>query len=130
MKTLKSGDLITEAAGGVNLVEGMQTWELAGARKDDLECMLACCSAELKTMQLAGFVAAPFYFERVAILYRRAKRYEAEIAICDEYTDAVEAFYRDRGTMSHADVRRGPRFLAIRKRRETALRLLANPKNS
>lgn len=50
---LTSGELITHVAGGANLVDGKQTWQLTD-RKDDIETMKKCCDAELKTMQLAG----------------------------------------------------------------------------
>jgi hypothetical protein len=68
-----SGELIAEVTGGANLVEGKETWELSDSKKNDLEIMKLCCSSELKTMDVAGLVAAPFYFERVAILSRKKR---------------------------------------------------------
>ena len=68
-----SGKLISEATVGENLVNGLQTWELAEEKKDDLEAMKRCCDAELKVMDTAGLVPAPYYFERVAILSRKVR---------------------------------------------------------
>ena len=63
-----SGELIAEVTEGANLVEGKQTWEYAEEKKHDIGYMKKCCDAELKTMEKAGLVPAPYYFERVAIL--------------------------------------------------------------
>ncbi|WP_407278457.1 hypothetical protein U5817_19070 [Aromatoleum evansii] len=119
-----SGELIAELTGGANLVEGRRTWELAEQRKDDLHYMKECCEAELKTMEKAGLVAAPYYFERVAILSRKEKNYEQEVAYCERYIAAVESYYRTDGTEGIADVRKGPRFQAIVKRLKKAKELL------
>jgi len=120
-----SGELIAEVTDGSNLVEGCQTWELAEQKKNDLHYMKKCCDAELKTMERAGLVAAPYYFERVAILSRKEKNYEQEVAYCERYIAAVEAYYRTSGTEGIADVRKGPRFQAIAKRLKKAKELLA-----
>jgi hypothetical protein len=120
-----SGELIAEVTGGANLVEGKETWELSDSKKNDLEIMKLCCSLELKTMDVAGLVAAPFYFERVAILSRKKKDYEQEIFYCEQYIQKVEAFYSSNGTEGRADVRKGPRFKAIVKRLAKAKELHA-----
>lgn len=120
-----SGELIAEVTDGANLVEGRQTWELAEEKKNDLHHMKACCDAELETMEKAGLVAAPYYFERVAILSRKEKNYEQEVAYCKKYVAAVEAYYRTNGTEGIADVRKGPRFQIIVKRLKKAEELMA-----
>ena len=120
-----SGELIAKATGGANLVDGKQTWELAEKNKDDREAMKRCCDAELKTMEKTGFVPAPYYFERVAILSRKNKDYKQEIYYCEQYIEKVEAFYSKRGTEGMADVRNGPRFKAIVKRLPKAKELYA-----
>ena len=120
-----SGELIAEVTEGANLVDGKQTWELAEAQKDDLEAMKRCCDAELKTMEKAGLVPAPYYFERVAILSRKNKDYRQEIYYCEQYIEKVEAFYSKNGTNNIADVRKGPRFKAIVKRLPKAKELYA-----
>lgn len=120
-----SGELIAEVTDGANLVDGKQTWELAEAQKDDLEAMKRCCDAELKTMEKAGLVPAPYYFERVAILSRKNKDYRQEIYYCEQYIEKVEAFYSKNETNNIADVRKGPRFKAIVKRLPKAKELYA-----
>lgn len=57
-----SGALISEVTGDANLVDGKQTWELAEYRKHDLEAMKSCCEIEIKKMDIAGQVPAPYYF--------------------------------------------------------------------
>ncbi len=118
-----SGEYITQVSAGANLVDGKQTWEYAETSKNNLEVMLRCCEAELKTMGAAQVVAAPFYFERAAILLHKAKQYDQEIAICERYVHAVEAYYSTEAQTYEADVRQGPRFKAI-EARVTKARLL------
>ena len=120
-----SGELIAEATGGANLVEGRQTWELAEEKKHDLEHMKRCCEAELQTMEAAGIVAAPYYFERVAILSRKARNYQQEVHYCETYVRSVNEFYARHGTAGMADVRKGPRYKSIATRLEKARKLLA-----
>lgn len=120
-----SGDLLTELADGENLVDGKQTFEHAKDKKHDLEAMRKCCQAELKTMNKAGAVPAPFYFERVAILSRKNKNYQQEVDYCETYLKVVNEFYRENGTKGVADVRKGPRYKAIKKRLPKAKKLLA-----
>ncbi|WP_204356920.1 hypothetical protein [Aeromonas veronii] len=114
-----------EAAAGANLVDGKQTWELAQEKKDDLEVMKRCCDSELITMEKAGLVPAPYYFERVAILSRKNKDYKQEIYYCEQYIEKVEAFYSEHGVDGIADVRKGSRYKAIVKRIPKAKELLS-----
>ena len=125
---LRSGDLIAEASGGANLVDGVPTYEHAEQNKDDLEAMLRCCDAELETMAKTGFVAAPYYFERAAILFRKSKRYKEEVEICSRYLAAVNKHYKDPSNQELCDVRKGPRFQAIKSRLAKARALRDNPK--
>lgn len=67
-------------------------------------------------MHGSGVAAAPFYFERVAILLRKAKDYEGEISVCEGYIEAVNAFYATQVPASAEDVRLGPRYAAIQHR--------------
>lgn len=120
-----SGELIVEAAAGANLVDGKKTWELAQEKKDDLEVMKRCCDSELITMEKAGLVPAPYYFERVAILSRKNKDYKQEIYYCEQYIEKVEAFYSEHGVDGIADVRKGSRYKAIVKRIPKAKELLS-----
>ena len=124
-----SGELISEVTDGANLVEGKQTWELAEDKKHDLSYMKKCCDAELNTMDKAGMVPAPYYFERVAILSRKEKNYAQEVAYCQKYIEVVERFYEANGTEGYADVRKGPRYKAIVKRLPKAIELLRKNPN-
>ena len=111
-----SGEYITQISAGANLVDGLQTWQHAETSKDNLDIMLKCCEAELRTMEKAKVVAAPFFFERAAILLRKTKQYDQEIEICERYVHAVEAYYSSVAKVYEADVRKSPRFRAIEAR--------------
>lgn len=116
-------DLNAAPPEGVNPAPAKQTWDLAD-KKHDLEHMKQCCDAELKSMELTGVVAAPYYFERVAILSRKAKNYRQEVEYCEKYIESVKAYYAAHGTSNVADVRKGPTFRAIVARLSTARRLM------
>ena len=120
-----SGELIAELSDGSNLVDGKQTWELADEKKHDIEYMKKCCDAELKTMETVGLVAAPYYFERVAILSRKAKNFRQELHYCETYIRLVENYYAKQGAEGMADVRKGPSFQAMVARIPKARELLA-----
>lgn len=125
-----SGELIAELTDGANLVEGKQTWEVADEKKHDIEYMKKCCDAELKTMETTDLVAAPYYFERVAILSRKAKNYRQEVYYCETYIRLVENYYEKHGTEGVADVRKGPRFQAIVARLPKARELLTKTEHT
>ena len=91
------GEIVSEMTGGANLVDGQQTWELADEFKHDLPKMLECCYAELRTMEQAGLIPAPFYFERAAILLRKAKQHESEVKLLDLYVSAISAWNQANG---------------------------------
>ena len=118
-----SGELITEVTDGANLVNDKETWEHAEDKKHDLDTMKKCCDAELKTMEKAGIVPAPYYFERVAILSRKEQNYEQEINYCSLYIDVVDEFYKNNSAQHMADVRKGPRYKSIVRRLEKAKEL-------
>lgn len=88
------GDVLAEMTGGANLVDGKQTWELADEYNHDLSKMLECCRAELLTLERAGQLPAPFYFERAAILLRKAKQYQKELQLVELYLAAADAWRR------------------------------------
>jgi len=125
-----TGELIAEVTEGANLVEGKQTWEYAEEKKHDIEYMKKCCDSELNTMKKASFVAAPYYFERVAILSRKEKNYQQEIDYCENYIKAVEEFYEQHGAEGMADARKGPRYQAIAKRLPKAKELLSKSQHN
>jgi hypothetical protein len=121
-KTL--GEAVAEATDGANLVNGKQTWELARDWKHDIEEMKRCCSAEIETYRKTGLVPAPYYFERVAILARKLKDYDQEVAYCEAYIRLVDEYYRLNDLRPDEGVKAGPRYRAIVKRLSKA-RLLA-----
>lgn len=125
-----SGELIAEVTGGANLVEGKQTWEYAEEKKNDIDIMLRCCEAELKTMKVTGLVAAPYYFERVAILAKKQKNFALEVDICEKYINIVNLYYKGIKDHTIADVRKGPRYQAIVKRLPKAKDLLAKSRGT
>lgn len=119
-----SGEIITEITDGANLVGGKQTWESTEEQKHDIEFMKKCCDAELRTMDKAGVLPAPYYFQRVAILSRKQKNYKQEVEYCERYIRAADDFYRKHGTVGVADLRLGHRYQAILKRLPRAKELL------
>jgi len=120
----KAEDLIKQSF----LVDGKQTWELAEEKKDDLNAMKACCDAELKTYRKTGNRPAPYYFERVAILSRKEKKYQQEIAYCEKYLEVVDEYYKKNRLPENKGVKMGPRYKAILKRLPKA-KELANKEN-
>ena len=92
--------------------------------------MKKCCNAELKSMEKAGLVPAPYYFERVAILSRKEKNYQQEVDYCESFINAVERFYKKHGTKGRSDVRKGPRDQAIVKRFPKAKELLSKSRQT
>lgn len=75
--------------------------------------MKRCCAAELETYAKTGLVPAPCYFERVAILSRKAKDLQQEIAYCEEYIRVVGEYYRAGNLPATEGVKAGPRYQSI-----------------
>ncbi|MGI8437287.1 MAG: hypothetical protein ACR2NX_10340 [Chthoniobacterales bacterium] len=123
------GEAVAEATGGVNLVQGKQTWEFSETGKDDLEIMKQCCATELATFEKVGLVPAPYYFERVAILARRMKNFREEIAYCEKYIEVVEDHCRQNNIPSTEGMKMRPRYQAIVRRLSKA-RLLSEKATS
>ena len=87
---LTSGEIKAITTNGANLVDGKQCWEYADTHKDDLEVMIRCCENQLsQNSDKKGpkEIPAPFYFNRVAIILRKRKDYDGEIAICNRYIE-------------------------------------------
>lgn len=128
-RALSTGETFGQATAtvteGANLVDGKQTWELAPVAKDDVEAMKRCCDAEEATFRKTGLAAAPYYFERVAILSRKRKDFRQEIEYCTRYVDLVEQYYRQSGAPLDRGVRMGPTYKAIVARLPKAKELLA-----
>lgn len=125
-----SGEIITELTGGQFLVHGKPVYELAHEYKHNIEIMLLCCESELEKMNKIGQVAAPFYFERVAILARKNKNYELEVEIIERYITELEGFYQLTNLTIGSGVMAGSRFSSILSRLEKAKKLVeTNLKN-
>lgn len=91
-----SETLSTNSLGVQANVNGSPTYALAESHRDNLEAMLACCRAETENYlsQRAGqrVSPAPFYFERAAILSRKAKKFEQEIEICQQWKALIDDY--------------------------------------
>lgn len=107
-----TGEIITKATNGELLVEGKATYEVAHEKKHDLEIMLKCCESELNKFKLTNQAPAPYYFERVAILARKAKNYGLEVSICERYIAVMDEIYGNQ----RIGIKAGPRFASIEKR--------------
>lgn len=118
-------------------VEGIPTYELAEPGKNDLKTMQACCEAESKNYwrqpEGSRLCAAPFYFERLAILCRRAKDYSGEVSICEQWKTIISDYKSQLIVLDGraAQVHEGGRSEAIisrlKKARELSVRAQANP---
>ena len=118
------GEEFIEKTDGAYLVDGLPTYELAHAKKHDLDVMQRCCESEMRKMREENIVAAPFYFERVAILARKKKDYRLEVETITSYISAVREHYKKNGYPLDAGVMAGPRFSAIAARLTKAKSLL------
>ncbi|MEW7374627.1 hypothetical protein [Pseudomonas putida] len=122
--SISSGELMSKA-GTQPSVDGRPTHELA-SRKDDLSVMLKCCDAEEANYwsQQSGsrICAAPFFFERAAILLAKQKRFTDEVSICDRWASIAEDYSAQKAVMSGlmAKIHLGPRPAAIAARRQKA----------
>ena len=58
----------------------------------DIDTVVEYCREEIQKSADTGIMPAPKYFEQVAVLSRKEKNYENEIAICDMYIKLVKKF--------------------------------------
>ncbi|MGQ4879813.1 hypothetical protein ACOJCM_14705 [Billgrantia sp. LNSP4103-1] len=126
--SVSSADFLA-AQGKLAQVDGKPIYHYAESHKHDIEMMKRCCAAiegvywSHGTMKMAP---EPRYFERVAILSRKAKDYEGEIDICRRWL-AMEDDFMD---WRQGDQRRGviisgsPVARRIRERLPKAMALL------
>ena len=107
-------------------VNGAPTYQLAD-QKHNLDIMAACAEAEISNYwqqpQGERLSAAPFFFERAAILYRKNKQYEKEIEICEAWITIMND-YTTQDVERYAKVHLGPRSKAIYHRLPKARELL------
>lgn len=107
--------------GALANIEGVPTTEFAND-KNDLSAMVQCADAEERNYwgQASGgrICAAPFYFERAAILLKKNKDHLGEIAVCERWV-AIAEDYKDQAYVlagMAALVHKGPRSIAIYER--------------
>lgn len=118
------------------IFEGVPTYEIADTSCNDLEAMMACCNAEEESYwsqrQGERLCAAPFYFERAAILSRKAQAYEAEIEICRRWKEIARDYASQPMVKAGhaAKVHLGPRSKAIKARYVKAKELASKAKRS
>ncbi len=60
--------------------------------KADIKTVVDGCRDEIQKSVDTGIMPAPKYFEQVAVLSRKEKNYENEIAICDMYIRLVKKY--------------------------------------
>lgn len=121
---VSAADLVAEATQGESLVQGRPTHEHADSGKHDLETMKACCDAEIAAWKDTGEVPAPYYFERVAILSRKARDYRQEVEYCELYLSVVDECHARHGITGEVGMKAGPRYKAIKSRLPKAHELL------
>jgi hypothetical protein len=126
---LTSEDLMRQM-GILAQVGGKPTYELPESSKNNIDVMRLCCDAEESNywsqVEGARICAAPFYFERVAILNRKNKDYTSEISVIDRWK-AIIGDYKSQPMVRAgraALVHMGPRSIAIAARLSKAKDLL------
>lgn len=116
------------------IFDGVPTYEVADTACNDLEVMTACCNAEEESYwsqrQGERLCAAPFYFERAAILSRKAREYGAEVEICRRWKEIARDYASQPmvKTGNAAKVHLGPRSKAIKARAAKAKELASKAK--
>lgn len=107
-------------------VDGQPTYSFAESAKNDLAVMLRCCEAETANYwrQPKGhrLSAAPFYFERAAILLRKQRRYAEELAVCEAWRSIIEDYQSQPSVQAGrmALAHKGPRSIKILERMDKA----------
>ncbi|MEE4463792.1 hypothetical protein V2S84_17080 [Azotobacter chroococcum] len=131
--TISSEDIM-RGMGAWACVDEKPTFAFATTHKHDLEMMLRCCDAEESTYwsqpQGRRLCAAPSYFERVAILSRKAKDYAGEVTICERWERIINDYIAQPMVIDGraALVHKGPRSIAILARLPKAKELLQKQK--
>jgi len=119
--------------GMLAIVDGQPTHAYAKTHKHDVDMMLRCCKAEEDVYWAQEgdgprLAPAPYYFERAAILSRKAHDYSGEVAICERWV-AMAHDFKERMAQnpetSIADVTKGPPSRGIFERLPKAQALLA-----
>ncbi len=123
---ISAGQIITELSNGENLVDGQLPSELAIEKKDDIEYMKKCCEAEINMFKRTGLAPAPYFFERVASLSKKEKKYEQEIEYSQKYIDLVNKYMEMHKNQDVTDIKKSPKYKSILKR---LIQLRGNTRN-
>lgn len=68
----------------------------------NIHSIVKSCRDEIQKSEDSGIMPSPKYFEQVAVLSRKEKRYENEIAICELYIGLVKQ-YAVKNNLSRAE---------------------------
>lgn len=68
----------------------------------DIHSVVKSCRDEIQKSEDSGIMPSPKYFEQVAVISRKEKRYENEIAICELYIGLVKQ-YAAKNKLSRAE---------------------------
>ena len=109
-----TGEIVTELTNGANLVNGKQTFDCIEEGKNDIDAMIDCCRVEIAMHAMRG--AAPYFFDRAALLLNKDGQYELAAKICEIYLALKHEPY----FFAHS-----PRVISIRKRLAKAQEKLA-----
>jgi hypothetical protein len=81
-------------------------YELSYSHKDDLETMIDCCIEEelefWNTPTGQRRIPRPIFFQRVAILQRKAQNYLAEVEVCERWLN-IATLYLDQDFVKNGD---------------------------
>ncbi|MCG7598890.1 hypothetical protein MHM84_03765 [Halomonas sp. McH1-25] len=112
---------IVEAMGKQSKVDGKPIYEYAESHKHDVDKMLECCRAVENMYWSHGemkLAPEPYYFERAAILSRKAKDYSGEVSVCERWIAMEDDFMAWRQGNQHrgVNISGSPRAKRIRER--------------
>lgn len=73
-------------------VERVKQLKREGKNQEAIEILLRCVDATEAESQFAGkdWVVAPWYYEQLAILYRKEKLHQAEVSILERYASQAK----------------------------------------
>ena len=72
--------------------KGLPTFEYAKTHKNDLEVCQGCCAGELEAFKRTGQAPAPYFFERVAVLLSKERRWSEVVEHCETYLKSLEDY--------------------------------------
>ena len=75
----------------VDWVEPVKELKRQGELAEAERVLLACVDAVEREFAVTGFGVAPWYYEQLAVIYRKQERYADEVAILDRYVQHPSA---------------------------------------